>query len=99
MVSTLYSALCLFFYLLHVHPVLKLVCTVLAWCHGCVVFAFFKCSQKSKKYKKVYGKKGHPDAYTSQPSGGAGGSGGQGGPYIKRITNDVREDQMEQNLQ
>ena len=58
-------------------------------------------SQKSKKYKKVYGsKKGQQDAVTSQPSGGPGGSGGQkSGPYVKRITNDDREEQMEQNLQ
>ena len=66
-----------------------------------VCVALFLCSQKSKKYKKVYGnKKGQQDAVTSQPSGGPSGSGGQGGGgYVKRITNDDREDQMEQNLQ
>lgn len=57
--------------------------------------------QKSKKYKKVYGKKARGQgAVTSQPSGHGGASGGdQGGPYIKKITGDEREDQMEDNLQ
>ena len=34
------------------------------------------------------------------PGGGGGASGGGGGgPYIERITDDAREDEMEENMQ
>ena len=54
--------------------------------------------QKSKTYKKTYGSKAKEDdnVVTSQPRQ-VGGSGGQGG-YIKRVTGDEREDEMDQNL-
>ncbi len=56
--------------------------------------------QGSKGYKKVYGKKA-PKTYddgpiTSQP-GGRGGGPPEGG-YVKRVTGDEREDEMDENL-
>ena len=56
--------------------------------------------QKSKGYKKVYGKKAQNQGdhvVTEQPTA-SGGQQGQG-PFIKRVTNDKREDEMEDNLQ
>ena len=56
--------------------------------------------QKSKGYKKVYGKKAQQmeNVVTDQPMG-SGGRGQAEGPFIKRVTNDDREDEMEDNLQ
>lgn len=57
--------------------------------------------QKSKGYKKVYGKKAQnleEDVVTQQPTSSGGGQQAQG-PFIKRVTNDEREDEMEDNLQ
>jgi len=55
--------------------------------------------QKHKQYKKVYGKKAqHMDNVVGDEPGGAGQR-QAGGPYIKRITDDDREDEMEENLQ
>ena len=53
--------------------------------------------QKNKHYKKVYGKKAQhmDDVVGDQP----GGKRQAQGPYIKRITDDDREDEMEDNLQ
>ncbi len=57
--------------------------------------------EKNKDHKKVYGKKAQQqaelDAVTDQPR--AGGRGGRGqGPFVKRVTDDAREDEMEENL-
>jgi len=50
----------------------------------------------------VYGKKKkgqqQDDVITEQPRHG-NRSGGDGGNYIQRVTNDEREDEMEENLQ
>ena len=55
---------------------------------------------KRKDYKQVYGKQREDDELvTEQPTGGGGGRRGQPqGPFIKRITNDEREEEMEENL-
>ncbi|XP_003388483.1 PREDICTED: synaptosomal-associated protein 25-A-like [Amphimedon queenslandica] len=56
---------------------------------------------KSKDYQRTYGKKAKDPVVTSQPRTDAprgGGGGGEGG-YIKRVTGDEREDEMDQNLQ
>lgn len=64
--------------------------------------------KKKKSYRKIYGKKAQErereEAITEQPSGGYQEYGnGRGrrdqGPYVKRITDDAREDEMEENLQ
>ncbi|KAK6479241.1 synaptosomal-associated protein 23-like isoform X1 [Huso huso] len=59
----------------------------------------------SDHYKKTWGTGTESSAkvVSSQPSGTTQNgqqtsSGGPGGPYIKRITNDAREDEMEENL-
>ncbi len=55
--------------------------------------------QKNKHYKKVYGKKAqHMDDVVGDQPMSSGGRQAQG-PYIKRITDDDREDEMEDNLQ
>lgn len=81
--------------------------TELEKCCGCCVCPHRQTRniKGTKPYKKVYGKKAQqseaisdqPDAYGS----GGGGQGGKqsGGAYIKRITNDDREEEMEENLQ
>ena len=58
--------------------------------------------QGTKKYRKAFGKKSRGKGLvTSQPLSdeGAANEGGQNVQYIKRITGDEREEQMEQNLQ
>ena len=58
--------------------------------------------QSSKKYKKAFGKKAQKKApVTSQPVADEGSAkeGGQNVQYIKKITGDEREEQMEENLQ
>ena len=39
------------------------------------------------------------DVVSEQPRSGGGGGGQPQGPFIKRVTDDVREDEMEDNLQ
>ncbi len=55
--------------------------------------------QKTKDYKRTYGSKAQQredEVVTEQPRGR--GARGQG-PYVKRVTDDAREDEMEENLQ
>lgn len=77
--------------------------TELEKCCGCCtcICCRPKNYQKSKEYKRVYGKKAHQpddDLVTEQPRSGGRGGRGQG-PYVKRVTDDAREDEMEENLQ
>lgn len=61
-----------------------------------------RSAQNTRTYKKAYGKKARQmeDVVSEQPRSGGGGGGGQPqGPFIKRVTDDVREDEMEDNLQ
>ena len=70
-------------------------------CCGCFHCCTPKNMQKDRHYKKVYGKKAQQqmdDVVSEQPSG-RGGRGQASGPYIKRVTDDAREDEMEDNLQ
>lgn len=77
--------------------------TELEKCCGCFTCACCAPSniQKNKHYKKVYGKKAqNAELVTSdQPTGSGGGSRQPQGPFIKRVTDDAREDEMEDNLQ
>ena len=62
-----------------------------------------KNMQKTKGYKKVYGKKAkhrelEEEARTQQPKS-SGGAAPPSGPILKRVTNDEKEDEMEDNLQ
>ena len=74
-------------------------------CCGCCVCPHRRTRnmKSTKPYKKVYGKKARDmDAITEQP--GADGNSGPGnrppgGPFVKRITSDDREEEMEENLQ
>ncbi|XP_073466917.1 synaptosomal-associated protein 23 [Aquarana catesbeiana] len=54
-------------------------------------------------YKKAWGNKDDDDVVSKQPrqanNGQQQSASGQSGPYIKRITNDAREDEMDENLQ
>jgi hypothetical protein len=78
--------------------------TQLEKCCGC-----FTCSpccaprsvKKTKKYKKVYGKKAqyNDGVVTDQPTASEGAQMQDHGPYVKRITDDDRENEMEENLQ
>ncbi len=57
---------------------------------------------KNRQYKKVYGKKAEMDnVVQDQPrrSGGGASRDDPSGPYVKRVTGDEREDEMEDNLQ
>ena len=76
-------------------------------CCGCCVCPHRQTRnmKRNKEYKKVYGKKAREReaaAITDQPgltsSGSAGGRKPEG-PFVKRITNDEREEEMEENLQ
>ena len=61
-----------------------------------------KSIEKSNNYKAVYGvKRGHQedDATVTEQPRRSNKSGGGGGNYIERVTNDQREDEMEENLQ
>lgn len=78
--------------------------TELEKCCGCCTCICCAPSniQKKKHYKKVYGKKAQnaESVITDQPGGAQGGSRGQAqGAFIKRVTDDDREDEMEDNLQ
>jgi len=60
-----------------------------------------KSISKTQEYKAIYGaKRGQydDDIVTEQPRRG-NKSGGGGGNYIQRVTQDQREDEMEENLQ
>lgn len=70
-------------------------------CCGC--FTCICCAPRNmkstKQYKKVYGKKAQQGGLvTDQPMGMEPTRQAQG-PYIKRVTDDDREDEMEENLQ
>ena len=73
-------------------------------CCGCCVCPHRRTRnmKSTKPYKKVYGKKAREmEAITGQPesSDGGGVSGNRpSGPFVKRITNDDREEEMEENL-
>lgn len=77
--------------------------TELEKCCGCCVCPHRQTRniKKTKPYRKVYGKKAQQmEAVTEQPDvNSGGGNRQQGGPYVKRITNDDREEEMEENLQ
>ena len=71
-----------------------------ACCGCCTCPCGPRGGQRTKQYKKAYGKKAKQmdDVVSDQPrSGGRGGPQPQG-PFIKRVTEDEREDQMEDNL-
>ena len=76
--------------------------TELEKCCGCCTC--FCCAprniQKNKQYKKVYGKKAQnmESVVADQPTG-SGSSNRAQGPFVKRVTDDHREDEMEENLQ
>ena len=73
-------------------------------CCGCCVCPHrqSKNMKSTKNYRKVYGKKAQQrglEAITDQPEGtDINGARRQGGPFVKRITNDDREDEMDENL-
>lgn len=73
--------------------------TKLETCCCCFNCCAPKDMQKTRKYKKVYGKKAQnqqmEDVVSNQPRG----SKQDGGKYVKRVTDDAREDEMEDNLQ
>lgn len=56
--------------------------------------------QKNKNYRKAYGRKAQAaeNVVTDQPVSSERGRQAQG-PFIKRVTDDDREDEMEENLQ
>ena len=60
-----------------------------------------RSTQSTRTYKKAYGKKARQmeDVVSEQPRSGGGGGGQPQGPFIKRVTDDTREDEMEDNLQ
>ena len=55
---------------------------------------------RSKEYKQAYGSTEpyHDDPVTEQPRRNKRGAGGDGG-YVQRVTNDAREDEMDENLE
>ena len=68
-------------------------------CFTCVCCAP-KDMKKTKQYNRAYGNKAHKAVVTSQPKGSGGTSNAaQQGPFIKRVTDDDRENEMEDNLQ
>lgn len=74
--------------------------TELEKCCGCctLICCAPRSVKKTKGYKKVYGKKAQYDqAINEQPE--SGNSRQPQGPYVKRVTDDGREDEMEENLQ
>jgi len=68
------------------------------WCGLCVM-----PWNRRKKIKDIDDSKWETSAdgtvIKKQPGAGTDQSGGSGGPYIQRITNDAREDEMEDNMQ
>ena len=78
--------------------------TELEKCCGCCtcICCAPKNIQKNRHYKKVYGKKAESRqqvVVSDQPTASEGGPRQPQGPYVKRITDDAREDEMEDNLQ
>lgn len=76
-------------------------------CCGCCVLPCKRTRnmKRTKPYKKVYGRKARArelEAITDQPDRDGGGGASKGtrpeGPFVKRITNDDREEEMEENL-
>lgn len=69
-------------------------------CFTCVCCAP-KNMKKTRQYKRAYGYKAQQGdlAVTSQPRSSGGHSRQAQGPFIKRITDDDRETQIEENLQ
>ncbi|XP_072284311.1 synaptosomal-associated protein 23 [Pyxicephalus adspersus] len=60
-----------------------------------------KSFDAGEMYKKAWGSKDNDEVVSKQPrqiNGQQQSAGGQSGPYIKKITNDAREDEMEENL-
>ena len=73
-------------------------------CCGCISCGcFHSTGTNTKQYKKAYGKKAMAaeDAMLNQPTSGGSGGGSRrpDGPIINKVTNDAREDEMEDNLQ
>ena len=69
-------------------------------CCGCFTCCCGRPAEFSKRkdYKQVYGKP-EQEVITDEPTGGGGGRGRQSqGPFVKRITNDDREEEMDENL-
>jgi len=68
------------------------------WCGLCVMPWY-----KRKKIKDVDDSKWETSkdgtVVKKQPGASEGSGAGNGGPYIERITNDAREDEMEENMQ
>jgi len=68
------------------------------WCGLCVMPWY-----KRKKIKDVDDSKWETSkdgtVVKKQPGASEGSGAGSGGPYIERITNDAREDEMEENMQ
>lgn len=55
--------------------------------------------EKSEEYKKAYGKRDNDKQTNSKnANGGGGASGSNQGGYVQRISNDAREDEMDENL-
>lgn len=73
-------------------------------CCGCCVCNL--SASKASAYRRLYdsvpdmpeANENRHSVVTEQPTAGGGRGPGQG-PFIKRVTNDVREDEMEDNLQ
>lgn len=70
-------------------------------CCGC--FTCICCAPKdmtkTKQYNRAFGDKAQKPVVTSQPRGLKGNSSTAQGPFIKRVTDDDRENEMEDNLQ
>ena len=69
-------------------------------CCGCCVCT--RSAIKATKYRRLYNEadRQRPSVVTEQPTaGGRQGKQQPQGPFIKKVTNDVREDEMEDNLQ
>ena len=74
--------------------------TELEKCCGCFTCCCGRPANYTKRrdYKQVYGRaRQEEEVVTEEPTGG-GGRGQPQGPFIKRITNDEREEEMEENL-
>ena len=68
-------------------------------CCGCCVCN--RSAIKATKYRRLYNQvdQERPSVVTEQPTAGGGRGRQQAqGPFIKRVTDDVREDEMEDNL-
>ena len=75
-------------------------------CCGCCVCPWnrVRSTTKVKAHKQGNGsREGHPPVITNQPRHSGNGKGGVttggGGGYIQRVTNDEREDEIDENLE